>query len=319
MPAHDRRPALRLPRRTFLRLAAGAAALPALSRAAWAQAYPSRPVRIVVGVPAGGAPDINARYFGQRLSERFGQPFVIENRSGAGGMIGAEAVMRAPPDGYTLLYLITPMVINALFNEKLNIDFTRDVAPIGTINSNTPFVVVVTPSLPVRTIPEFIAYAKANPGKINMASSGTGNLSHMAGELFKMMTGVDMVHVPFRGEAPAQAELMTGRVHVMFDVQSLAIEHIRAGRLRALAVTTKARSEALPDTPTVGEFVPGYDVGANTGLAAPRLTPAAIIETLNRERSTRSCWSRRRKRGFCRSGCLDASRNLRRLRDVDRR
>jgi tripartite-type tricarboxylate transporter receptor subunit TctC len=273
---------MELSRRQFLHPAAGAAALAAVSRFAWAQAYPTRPVRIVVGFPAGGGVDIIARLMGQWLSERLGQPFVIENRPGAGTNIATEAVVKAPPDGYTLLFASVSVAIGATLYEKLNFDFVRDIAPIaGT--SRVPLVMVVNPSVPAKIVPEFIAYAKANPGKINMASGGNGTSLHVAGELFKMMTGVNMVHVPYRGDAAAVTDLIAGQVQVMFNVTSSSIEHIRAGKLRALAVTTAARLEALPDIPTVGDFVPGYEASAWNGLGVPKNTPAEIIDKLNKE------------------------------------
>jgi tripartite-type tricarboxylate transporter receptor subunit TctC len=248
--------ATELPRRRFLHLAAGAAAVPATSRIVMAQAYPARPVRIIVGFAAGGSSDIAARLMGQWLSERLGQQFVIENRTGAGSNIAAEVVVRAPPDGYTLLLGGTPNAINATLYNKLNFDFIRDIAPVAGI-ARTPDVMVVNPSFPAKTVPEFIAYAKANPGKINMASGGNGTADHMSGELFKMMADVNMVHVPYRGAAPALTDLLGGQVQVFFGTTPTTIEHIRAGKLRALAVTTTKRSEALPEIPTVGEFVPG--------------------------------------------------------------
>ena len=273
---------MKLPRRQFLHLAAGAAALPAVSRIAWAQAYPTRPVRIIVGFAAGGAADIIARLIGQWLSERLGQPFVIENRPGAGSNIATEAVVRAPPDGYTLLLVGTANAINATLYDKLNFNFIRDIAPVAGI-IRVPNVMVVNPSVPAKTVPEFIAYAKANPGKINMASGGIGTAAHVSGELFKMMAGVDMVHVPYRGAAPALTDLLGGQVQVMFASMPSSIEHIRAGKLRALAVTTATRSEALPDIPTVGEFVPGYEASAWYGVGAPKDTPAEIVDKLNKE------------------------------------
>jgi tripartite-type tricarboxylate transporter receptor subunit TctC len=243
---------MKRPRRQFLHLAAGAAALPAVSRFACAQAYPSRPVTLVVFVPASGAPDIIARLIGQSLSQRIGQPVVIENRPGAGGNLALQAVARSEPDGYTLL-LIGVQLVNATLYEKLNVNVVRDIAPVASINYAS-FVMVVTPSVPAKTVPEFITYAKANPGKINMASSGNGNLSHLSGELFKMMVGIDMVHVPYRGAVPAHAGLMAGDVQVMFDAMISALPQIQTGRLRALAVTTAKRWEGLPDLPTVGDF-----------------------------------------------------------------
>jgi tripartite-type tricarboxylate transporter receptor subunit TctC len=263
-------------------LAAGAAALPAVSRVAWAQGYPTRPVRLVVGYAAAGANDIVGRIMGQWLSERLGRPFVIENRPGAASNIATEVVVRAPADGYTLLVGGTTNAINATLYDKLNFDFIRDIAPVASICSG-PFVIVVNPSLPAKTVPEFIAYAKANPGKINMASAGTGNTTHLSGELFKMMTGVDMVHVPYRGGAPALTDLIGGQVQVFFAPIAASIEPIRAGKLRALAVTTSTRSEALPDIPTVGEFVPGFESSGWIGFGAPKGTPIEIVDKLNKE------------------------------------
>jgi len=274
---------MKLPhRRNFLRLAAGTAALPAVSRIAWAQTYPTRLVRLVVGFPAGQTADITARVMGQWLSERLGQPFVIDNRPGASGTIATEAVVRAPADGYTLLYVTASNYINATLYEKLNYDFIRDIGPVSS-TARSPLVMAVNPSLPVKTVPEFIAYAKANPGKLNMASAGNGNSTHMAGELFKMMTGISLVHVPYRGSPPALTDLLGGQVQVMFDLLASSIEPIRAGRLRALAVTTAARLEVLPDIPTVGEFVPGYEASAMGGVGVPKGTPAEIIDRLNKE------------------------------------
>jgi len=273
---------VKLPRRNFLHLAAGAAALPAVSRVARAQAYPSRPVRIIVGFPAGGGADIVARLIGLWLSERLGQQFIIENRPGAASNIATEAVVRAPADGYTLLQCGTPNVINATLYEKLNFNFIRDIAPVAGI-ARGAFVMVINPSVPAKTIPEFIAYAKANPGKISIASSGTGTTNHVAGELFKMMTSVDMVHVPYRGDAPAITDLLGGQVQVYFGTLSGSVEYIRAGRLRALAITTAARSEALPDVPPVGDFVPGYEVSTWVGVGAPKATPPEIVDKLNKK------------------------------------
>jgi tripartite-type tricarboxylate transporter receptor subunit TctC len=264
-----------------LRLAAGAAALAAISRTSWAQAYPSRPVRIIVGFVAGGGTDIIARLIGQWLSERLGRPFLIENRTGAGGTIAAEAVVRATPDGHTLLMVGAPNVVSAALYDKLNFDFMRDVAPVASIGLS-PHFLVVNPSFPAKTVPQFIAYAKANPGKISMASGGVGSGNHLAGELFKMMAGVNMQHVPYRGEAPALTDLLGGAVDVIFASVS-SIEYIRAGKLRPLAVTTATRSEALPEIPTVGDFVPGYEESSFFGLGAPRNTPAEIIDRLNAE------------------------------------
>jgi tripartite-type tricarboxylate transporter receptor subunit TctC len=273
---------MKLPRRNFLHLAAGAAALPAASRIAWAQPYPSRPVRIVVGLAPGGANDIVARLLGQRLSERLGQPFVIENRPGGGGNIATEAVVRAPADGYTLLMVGSYNAINATLYDNLNFNFIRDIAPVASIATN-PLVMEVHPSVAAKTVPEFIAYAKANPGKINMASPGIGSAPHLAGELFKMRAGVDMVHVPYRGGVPALTDLLGGQVQVYFPGTVSSIEYIKTGRLRALAVTAATRSEALPDLPTVGEFVPGYEASSWFGVGAPKATPAEIVDKLNKE------------------------------------
>ncbi len=273
---------MKLPRRNFLHLAAGAAALPAVSRVAWAQAYPSRPVRVIVMAPAGGGYDIVARLMSQFLSERFGQQFIVENRPGAGGNIGTETVVRAAADGYTLLLVASANAINATLYEKLNFNFIRDIAAVAGIIS-LPEVMVVNPSVPAKTIPEFIAYAKANPGKISMASGGIGTPGHLSGELFKMMTGVNMVHVPYRGLAPALTDLLGGQVQVAFGSVPSSIEHIRTGKLRALAVTTAMRAEALPDIPTFAEFVPGYEARFWYGVGAPKATPAEIVAKLNKE------------------------------------
>jgi tripartite-type tricarboxylate transporter receptor subunit TctC len=273
---------MKLPRRTFLHLAAGAAALPAVSRTAKAQAYPTRPVRIMVGFPAGGPNDIIARLIGQWLSERLGQPFVIENKPGAATNIATEAVVKAPPDGHTLLLASTTNAVNATLYDNLNFNFIRDIAPVATIARN-PFVMLVHPSVPAKTVPEFIAYAKANPGKLNMASPGTGTAPHLAGELFKVMTGVNMVHVPYRGGALALPDLLAGQVQVYYGPTPGLIEYIGAGKVRALAVTTATRSEALPDIPTVGDFLPGYEATAWYGIGVPRSTPAEIIDKLNKE------------------------------------
>jgi tripartite-type tricarboxylate transporter receptor subunit TctC len=271
-----------LPRRTFLHLAGAAAAVPALPRMASAQAYPTRPVRLIVGFAPGGTADILARLIGQWLSERLGQPFIIENRPGAGTNIATEAVVKATADGYTLLLVSPPNAINATLYDKLNFNFIRDIAPVASI-MRVPNVMEVNPSLPVTTVSEFIAYAKANPGKINMASAGNGTSQHVSGELFKMMAGVDMIHVPYRGGAPALTDLIAGQVQVMFDNISSSIPHIRAGKLRPLAVTTATRSQALPDIPTVGDFVPGYEASAVNGVGAPKATPAEIVDVLNSE------------------------------------
>ena len=273
---------MKLPRRRFLHLAAGAAALPALSRIARAQTYPSRPVRWVVPFPPGGVTDIVARLMGQWLSERLGQPFVIENRPGAGGNIDAETVVKAAPDGYTLYLSSSPNAISATLYDNLNFNFIRDIAPVASI-SISPLVMEVNPSVPAKTVPEFVAYAKANSGKLNMASNGNGTTSHLAGELFKMMTGINMLHVPYRGAAPALTDLIGGQVQVKFDVMASSIEHIRAGKLRALAVTTATRSEALPDVPNVGEFLPGFEASAWQGVGVPKNTPTEIVDKLNKE------------------------------------
>ena len=272
---------MKLPRRRFLRLAAGTASLPAVTRFAQAQTYPTRPVRVIVGFPAGGGSDITARLMGQWLSERLGQPFVVENRPGAATNIATEAVVRAPADGYALLLFGSSSAINATFYEKLPFDLIRDIAPVAGIN-RVPYVMVVSASVPAK-VPEFITYAKANPGKINMASSGNGSVQHVSGELFKMMTGVSMVHVPYRGAAPALTDLISGQVQVMFDAVSSSIDYIRSGKLRALAMTTAARSEALPDLPTVSDFVPGYETSSWSGIGAPKNTPTEIIDKLSQE------------------------------------
>jgi tripartite-type tricarboxylate transporter receptor subunit TctC len=273
---------MKLPRRKFLHLAAGAVALPIVSRRARAQAYPMRPVRVIVPfAPAGGA-DIVARLMGQWLSEQFDQPFVVENRPGAGGNIGTEAAVKAPADGHTLLLVAAPNAINATLYANLNFNFIRDIAPVACITRESN-IMVLHPSVPARTVPEFIAYAKANPGKINMASAGNGSAPHVSGELFKMMTGVDMSHVPYRGAGPALTDLLGGQVQAMFPSMSSSLEYVRTGILRALAVTTTTRSEALPDIPTVGEFVPGYEASAFYGLGAPKSTSAEIIDRLNKK------------------------------------
>ena len=269
-------------RRQILHLAAGATALPAVSRIAWAQAYPSRPVRIIVGFAPGGTFDIMARLIGQWLSERLGQPFVIENRSGGGGNIGTEAVVRAPADGYTLLLVGTANVISTTLYEKLNFNFIRDIVPVAGI-ARVPEVMVVNPSLPATTVPEFIAYAKANPGKLTMASGGIGTLSHLEGELFKMMTGVNLIHVPYRGLAPALSDLLGGQVQVIFASMSSSMEYVRSGKLRALAVTTATRSEALPQVPTMAEFVPDYEASGWFGVGAPKSVSSEIVGRLNKE------------------------------------
>jgi tripartite-type tricarboxylate transporter receptor subunit TctC len=273
---------MKLPRRNFLHLAAGAAALPAVSCIARAQAYPTRPVRIIVGFAPGGATDIMARLMGQWLSERLGQQFIVENRPGAASNVAAEAVVNAPPDGYTLLVATSVNAINATVYDKLNFNLIRDIAPVASIHRE-PFVMEVNPSVPVKTVPEFITHAKANAGKINMASAGIGSGNHTAGELFKMMTGVNLVHVPYRGGGPALIDLLGGQVQVMFATMSSSIEYVRGGKLRALAVTTATRAPVLPDIPTVAEFVPGYESSFWTGVGTPKNTPAEIVEKLNKE------------------------------------
>jgi tripartite-type tricarboxylate transporter receptor subunit TctC len=273
---------MKLPRRQFLHLAAGAAALPAVSRISWAQAYPSRPVRIIVDAAPGGGFDITARLMGQWLSERLGQPFVIENRPGAASNIATEAVVRAQADGYTLLLLTAANAINTTVYEKLSFNLSRDIAPVASI-TRAPEVMVANLSIPLSTVPEFIAHAKANPGKLNMASGDVGTPAHLAGTLFKMMTGVDVIHVPYRGTSLALTDLLGGQVQVMFSSMVSSIAYVRAGRLRALAVTTATRSDALPDIPTMGEFVPGHEASIWFGVGAPKATPAEIVEKLNRE------------------------------------
>ena len=273
---------VKLPRRKFLHLAAGAAALPVAVRTAWALDYPTRPVRVVAPFAAGGPADIVARLIGQWLSERLGQPFVIENRPGAGGNVGTEVVVRASPDGYMLLLIGSFNTINATLYDKLNFNFVRDIAPVAAI-VRQPLVMAVHPSVPAKTVPEFIAHANTNPGKINMASGGIGSTPHVAGELFQMMTGVRMIHVPYRGAGLALVDLLAGQVQVYFATTVASIKYIRTGQLRPLAVTTATRSEALPDIPTVDEFVPGYEASAWQGIGAPRNTPAEIIDRLNKE------------------------------------
>jgi tripartite-type tricarboxylate transporter receptor subunit TctC len=271
-----------LSRHQFLHLAASITALPAVSRIAVAQSYPARPVRLIEGFGAGGAADIVARLIGQWLSERLGQQFVIENRPGATGNIAAGAVVNARPDGYTLLICVTANAINATLNDKVSFNFTRDIAPVAGIIRG-PFIMEVNPSFPAKTVSEFIAYAKANPGKVNMASAGIGVPGHTSGELFKMLTGVNMLHIPYRGSAPALTDLLGGQVQVMFDPMLSSIGYIRTGQLRALAVTSATRMDALQDVPTVGEFVSGYEASLWNGLGAPRGTPAEIIDKLNKE------------------------------------
>jgi tripartite-type tricarboxylate transporter receptor subunit TctC len=273
---------VKLPRRQFLRLAAGAAAVPAMSRITAAQSYPSRPARIIVGYAAAGPTDIAGRLVGQWLSERLGQQFVVENRPGAASNISTELVVRAPPDGYTLIVVGTTNAINATLYDKLNFNFIRDIAPVASIMRITA-VMVVNPSFPAKTVPEFIAYAKANLGKINMATAGVGSPPHVYGELFNAMAGVDLIPVHYRGGGPALVDLLGGQAQVMFEGITSSIEYVRAGKLRALAVTSTTRSAALPDVPTVGEFLPGYEATAWFGIGAPINTPAEIIDTLNRE------------------------------------
>src|SRR5215472_2282284 len=271
-----------LSRRLVLELATGAVAFAPIPRGARAQTYPARPVRIVVGFPAGGPTDIVARVMAQWLSERLGQEFVVDNRPGAASNIATEAALRAPPDGYTLLQVTSTNAVNVTFYENLKFNFMSDIAPVAGI-IRVPFVMEINPSIPAKTVPEFIAYAKANPGKINMASGGIGTSIHIAGELFKMMAGVNLVHVPYRGSAPALTDMISGQVHVMFDILTSSIQHIRSGALRALAVTSERRSETLPDLPTVGDFLPGYEATAWYGIAAPKNTPSEIVDKLNNE------------------------------------
>jgi tripartite-type tricarboxylate transporter receptor subunit TctC len=271
---------MKLPRRRFLRLTAGAGAVLAIPKAARAQNYPGRPVRVIVPFPAGGSTDTVARLVGDRLSQRLGQPFVVENRPGAGTNIGTETVVRAPADGYTLLVSTPPSAINVTLYRNLKFEFIRDIAPISTV-MRSPFVLVVNPSFPARTVPEFIAYAKINPTKISMASSGIGSGPHLAGELFKMMAHVDMLHVPYRGAAPALTDLLAGQVQVYFPSAPEVIEHIKTGKLRALAVTTTERSDVLPDVPALSDFLPGYEASYWLGFGAPKKTPMEIINLLN--------------------------------------
>ncbi len=273
---------MKLPRREFLHLAAGAAALPAVSRIAWAQAYPTRPVRIIVGLAPGGGTDIVARLIGQWLSERLGQQFVIENRPGAASNVGTEVVVQAPADGYTLLIFGAPAAINATLYDKLNFNFIRDIAPVGSIGS-VPNLIVVHPSVPAKSVPDLIAYAKANPGKLNTASGGIATPQHVAGELFKMMTGTNIVHVQYRGSGPALTDLLGGQVQMAFATMPSSIGYIKAGKLRPLAVTTATRWEGLPDIPTLSDFVPGFEASSWYGVGAPRNTPAEIVDKLNKE------------------------------------
>jgi tripartite-type tricarboxylate transporter receptor subunit TctC len=272
---------MKLSRRRFLRFTSGAIALPASSRLARAQTYPSRPVRLIIGYTPGGSADLTARLMGQWLSEKLGQSFIVENRPGASTNIATEAVLRAAPDGYTLLLVAPANAINATLYDKLNFNFIREVEPVAGL-IRFPNVVVVNPSVPVKSIPELIAYAKANPGKLNMASSGNGSTIHMSGELFKMLTDINMVHVPYRGGAPALTDLIAGQVQVMFDNLPTCAEHVKSGKLRGLAVTSTTRSEVLPDLPTVADFLPGYEASAWYGLSAPKGTPAEIVDRLNK-------------------------------------
>src|SRR6516225_417397 len=267
---------MELPRRQFLHLAAGAAALTALSRATSAQSYPTRPVRLILPFGPAGATDITARLIGQSLSERLAEPFVIENRPGAGGNIATEAVVRAPPDGYTLLYVATANASNATLYDKLNFNFIHDIAPVAA-TVGFPYIMVVSPSVPAKTLPEFIAYAKANPGKINMASPGIGSTPHLNGELFKVMTGTNIVHVPYRSAAAVMTDLLSGQVQLYFGTTASSLEYVRTGKLRALGVTIGRRVDALPEIPTVAEFVPGYEASNWYGVGAPNATPTEII------------------------------------------
>ena len=283
---HKRRPiptTAHNPRRRFLSLAAGAAALPSVSRFAWSQAYPTRPVRIVVGFAAGGIADVFARLTAQLLTERTGQQFVVENRTGAGSNLAIEAVAKSQPDGYTLALISLPNAINETLFKNIKFNFITDIAPVASLYRNSPSVMVVNPLFPAKTIPEFITYARANPGKINMAHSGVGSAPHISGELFKMMAGVDLVGVPYRGQPEALTSLLGGQVQVTFDPLANSIEHVRAGRLRALAVTTAMRSPKLPEVPAIGEFVPGYEASGWAGIGAPRDTPPEVIDILNME------------------------------------
>jgi tripartite-type tricarboxylate transporter receptor subunit TctC len=267
-------------RRKFLQLAAGAAVLPVTSRGALAETYPARPVRVLVGYGAGSTPDIIGRLIADWLSQRLGQAFVVEDRPGAGTNLATEAVARAAPDGYTLLVITVPTMLSSLLYDNLHFDFARDIAPVACVGG-TPFLMIISPSFPAKTVPEFVAYAKANPGKINMASQGTGTLTHIAGEMFKMMAGVDLLHVPYRGEVEAQADMLSGRADVMFDPIVTALPNVQAGKLRALAVTTVTRLDILPNVPSVAEFVPGYDVEGQIGVGAPAGTPDGVIAKIN--------------------------------------
>jgi tripartite-type tricarboxylate transporter receptor subunit TctC len=293
---------MKLPRRAFLHLTAGAVALPAVSRIAWAQAYPSRPVRLIVQVPAGGAPDIIARVMGEWLSERLGQQFVIDNRPGASGNVATEAVIRSPADGYTLLLAMSANAINPSLYENLRFHFARDAAPVASIG-RIPLALEINPSLPPKTIPEFIAYAKANPGKINVASTGNGTPLHVAAEMFKMMAGVNLVHVAYRGEPTAIADLIAGQVQAIFGVLPSTLPYIRSGQLRALGVTAAKRQDVLPDVPAIAEFLPGYEASGWYGVAAPKDTPPDIVERLNKEVNAGLADPKTRKR-LTDLGCL---------------
>jgi tripartite-type tricarboxylate transporter receptor subunit TctC len=273
---------MKLPRRQILHLAAGAAALPAVSRMARAQTYPTRSVRLIIGIAPGSSPDILGRLLAQWLSERLGQPFIVENRPGGGGNIAIEAVVKAPADGNTLLLVTIQSAVNATLYEKLNYNFVRDIAPVAGISRQT-LALEVTPSFPAKTVPEFIAHAKAHPGKLSMATPGNGSTPHVAGELFKMMAGVDMIHVPYRGGAPALTDLIGGQVQMTFADITSSIEYVRTGKLRALAVSSATRSDALPDIPPLADFLPGYEASGWFGIGAPRNTPAEIVERLNKE------------------------------------
>jgi tripartite-type tricarboxylate transporter receptor subunit TctC len=273
---------MKLPRRQLLHLAAGAAALPAISRTAWAQTYPSRPVRLIIGVAPGSSPDILGRLMAQWLSERLGQPFIVENRPGGGGNIAIEAVVKAPADGYTLLLVTIQSAVNATLYDRLNYNFVRDIAPVASISSQT-LALEVTPSFPAKTAREFIAYAKANPGKLSMATPGNGSTPHVAGELFKMMAGVDMIHVPYRGGAPALTDLIGGQVHMTFADITSSIEYVKAGKLRALAVSSVSRSDVLPEVSPLADSLPGYEASGWFGIGVPKNTPAEIVERLNKE------------------------------------
>jgi tripartite-type tricarboxylate transporter receptor subunit TctC len=272
---------MKLPRRNFLHLAAGAAALPVVSRVARTQTYPTRPVRIIVGYPPGGTTDAIARLIAQELSERLGQQFIVDNRPGPGGNVGTDAVVRSQTDGYTLLLIFSANAINATFYDKLSFNFIRDIAPVASI-ARSPFVMEVHAAVPAKTVPEFIAYAKVNPGRIRMASNGNGTTAHISGELFKQMASIDMVHVPYRGPEPALTDLLAGKVQVRFGIPFESIEYVRSGKLPVLAVTTAARAEVLPDIPTVGEFLPGYEASAFFGIGAPKNSPPETIQMLNR-------------------------------------